>query len=77
MSKQKRVHYVNAPELVPQQELLSHADLRTLGVPYSREHIWRLIKNGRFPKPVKFGRANSRCFFRRSEIQKWINRTAA
>jgi prophage regulatory protein len=74
--KKKRVHYINPPELVPAQELLSHADLRTLGIPYSREHIWRLIKDGKFPKPIKFGRANSRVFFQRSEIEKWINRAA-
>ena len=59
--------------IVPQQELLGFADLKTIGIPYARETIWRKIKAGKFPKPVKFGDGpNCRCFFRRTEIQKWI-----
>ena len=72
----ERFHHLNPPELVKHQELLSFADLKLVGVPYSREHIWRLVRDGKFPKPVKFGGANSRCFFRRSEIQEWIERAA-
>ena len=64
---------VPSPELVWQQELLCLADLKTIGIPYRRETIWRKIKAGDFPKPVKFGTGpNCRCFFRRSEIQEWI-----
>lgn len=64
-----------SPELVWKQELLCFADLRTIGIPYARETIWRKIKAGEFPKPVKFGSGpNCRCFFRRSEIQEWIER---
>jgi Prophage CP4-57 regulatory protein (AlpA) len=76
MKRKKRENYVNPPELVPQQELLGFLDLRTIGIPYRRETIWRLVRDGKFPKPIKFGGANSRCFFRRSEIQDWINRAA-
>lgn len=76
--KQRRFHHVNPPELVSQQELLGFADLKTIGIPYSREHIWRLIKAKKFPPPVKFGDgANCRCFFPRSEISKWIERKRA
>jgi prophage regulatory protein len=32
---------------------LTYADLKDKGVDYSKEHLWRLIKAGRFPKPVK------------------------
>ena len=28
-------------------------DLPSKGVIYSRPHLWRLIKAGRFPKPIK------------------------
>jgi len=37
-------------------KLLSYEDLRALGIPYSKTHIWRLIQQGQFPKPVKMGR---------------------
>jgi len=36
--------------------LLPFEDLkRKKGIPYTRAHIWRLIKLGIFPKPVKMG----------------------
>ena len=33
--------------------ILRFDDLASKGVKYSRPHLWRLIKAGRFPKPVK------------------------
>ena len=34
--------------------LLIFEDLKTLkGIPFSRQHIHRLVKTGRFPKPFK------------------------
>lgn len=35
--------------------LLDYEDLRQRGIKYSRPQIWRLIKAGRFPKPIKLG----------------------
>jgi prophage regulatory protein len=35
--------------------LLDYDDLAAKGIRYSRCHFWRLIKAGRFPKPVKLG----------------------
>jgi prophage regulatory protein len=35
--------------------LLDYDDLAAKGIRYSRCHLWRLIKAGRFPKPVKLG----------------------
>jgi prophage regulatory protein len=35
--------------------MLNHADLRDRGIPYSRQHIHRLIRRGLFPRPVKLG----------------------
>ena len=32
---------------------LVYSDLKEKGISYSKEHLWRLIKAGRFPKPVK------------------------
>jgi prophage regulatory protein len=75
--KKRRTIYINPPALVGNQDLLGFADLRTLGVPYSRQHIWRLIAAGKFPRPIKFGSGpNCRCLFSRAEIQKWIERIA-
>ena len=34
--------------------LVDWKTLKTLGWPYSRTHTWRMIKAGRFPKPIKF-----------------------
>lgn len=33
--------------------LLSLDDLRARGIRYSRVHIWRLVRDGKFPKPVR------------------------
>jgi prophage regulatory protein len=33
--------------------LLQYRDLKAKGVDYSKIHVWRLIKAGRFPKPFK------------------------
>jgi prophage regulatory protein len=32
---------------------LSYDDLKSKGIAYSKCHLWRLIKAGRFPRPVK------------------------
>lgn len=36
-------------------KLLTYDDLATRGVQFSRCHLWRLTKAGKFPKPVKIG----------------------
>ena len=35
--------------------LISHEDLRGKGIPYSKPHLWRLEKAGKFPKRVPIG----------------------
>ena len=39
----------------------------------NRVTIWKLIRKGEFPKPLKIGRAVR---FRESEIQQWIEQIA-
>jgi prophage regulatory protein len=34
---------------------LNEADLKARGIKFSRQHRHRLIRQGRFPKPVKIG----------------------
>jgi predicted DNA-binding transcriptional regulator AlpA len=40
------------------------------GIPYSRQHLWRLQGSGEFPRAVKLGRC--RVAFGISEIEEWI-----
>ena len=52
-------------------KLCSVKELRTVyGIPYSRQHIWRLIGANRFPHAVKLGQC--RVAFRCTEIEDWI-----
>jgi len=34
-------------------KLLGYQDLRDRGIPYSRPHLWRLVRAGKFPTPIK------------------------
>jgi prophage regulatory protein len=51
------------------ERLISWAEVEA-AVPYSRVHIWRLIRNGEFPAPVNLG--PRRVAFRESELAKWL-----
>ena len=52
---------------------LDYDGLAPLGVPHSRQHLWKLIKGGKFPRPVKLGVENrGRNYWRRSTIETWI-----
>jgi predicted DNA-binding transcriptional regulator AlpA len=35
------------------QRFLSYAELAPKGIKYSKPHLWRLIKEKRFPAPIK------------------------
>jgi prophage regulatory protein len=51
--------------------LLSYDELRPQkGIPYSKVHIWRLEREGKFPKRVPFG--ESRHGWVESEIDDWL-----
>jgi hypothetical protein len=53
--------------------LLGYDDLRNWGVAYSRTHLWRLIGEGRFPKPVALSPGQfARKAWRRGDIEQWI-----
>jgi len=51
--------------------ILSLNDLRERGILYSRVHIGRLVKAGRFPAPIKVGQ--NRIGWVESEIDEWLN----
>ena len=51
--------------------ILSFEDLRSeKGIPYSKVHLWRLERDGKFPKRVPLGQ--SRHGWLDSEIDEWI-----
>lgn len=55
--------------------LVSKKELKTLGIPYSFQHIARLEKAGQFPKRVQLGQ--SRVAWSYKEVCAWINERIA
>ena len=52
-------------------KLCSVTQLKTeFGIPYSRQHLWRLQGSGQFPRAVKLGQC--RVAFRVCDIEEWI-----
>ncbi len=52
-------------------KILSLEDLRERGILYSRVHIGRLVKAGKFPAPIKVGQ--NRIGWVEREIDEWLN----
>lgn len=49
------------------------SDLRKLGIPFTRQHIYRLQKQGEFPIPIKLGPGRfARNFWLGSEVMKFL-----
>jgi prophage regulatory protein len=57
------------------QVLIPYRDLRAKGVPYSKPHLWRLERAGKFPKRVPIG--PSRYAYLESEIDDYIRALVA
>jgi prophage regulatory protein len=52
-------------------KILSYADLRSeRGIQFSKVHLWRLERAGKFPKRVSLGKA--RHGWLETEIDEWI-----
>jgi prophage regulatory protein len=62
------------PEIARRQ-FLTFADLKARGIPFTRMHLRRLGRAGKFPRPVNLG-ANTVVWFA-SEIDAHIERLAA
>ena len=56
---------------MPHQVLIPYRELKSRGVPYSKPHLWRLERVGKFPKRVPIG--PSRYGYVESEIDAYIN----
>jgi prophage regulatory protein len=67
MERQMPVHNGASVRL----KILSLKDLRERGILYSRVHIYRLVKAGKFPAPIKVGQ--NRIGWVESEIDEWLN----
>jgi prophage regulatory protein len=51
--------------------ILSLSELKSKkGIPFSRQHVHRLVKLGRFPRPIKVGEATNGWL--ESEIDAWL-----
>ena len=58
--------------------LLSFPELKSAkGIPYSRAHTHRLIKAGRFPKPLKMGGPQGRNSWLEAEVDQYLERLIA
>jgi prophage regulatory protein len=52
-------------------KLLSFAELKSAkGIPFSRQHIHRLVSAGQFPQPIKLGLATNAWL--ENEIDAWL-----
>ena len=51
--------------------ILDITDLKpTKGISFSRPHIYRLVRDGKFPKPIHLGKA--RIGFVEAEVDDWL-----
>ena len=55
--------------------LLDHEGLRKKGIKYSKPHMWRLVKGGMFPAPIKLG--ENKNVWIETEIDKWLESCVA
>jgi prophage regulatory protein len=57
-------------------KLLSMDELKSVkGISYSRPHLFRLIKSGHFPTPIKIG--ENRNAWTEEEIDAWVTKRIA
>lgn len=60
------------------KEVVNWKGIKSLGIPYSRAHIWRLMEAGEFPKAFKLGpHPNSPPVWWLSEIIAWLELKAS
>lgn len=50
--------------------LLAFPDLKAKGIPFTRQHLHRLIQRGCFPPPLKLGVGTNRWI--EDEIDQWL-----
>jgi prophage regulatory protein len=60
-----------APARSRPRRLLSYDDLRERGIKLSKLQLWRMARDGKFPKPVKL--SHSRNAWVEAEVDKWLD----
>ena len=58
------------PEISMAQRLIPYEALKTKCIPYSKPHLWRLERAGKFPKRVPIGAG--RYAYVEAEVDEWI-----
>ena len=53
---------------------LDHDDLKAKGIPQGKVQIWRMVKAGKFPTPIKIGHRNA---WLEHEIESYLAKLAA
>jgi prophage regulatory protein len=51
-------------------KFIGYRDFKSKGIPWSRMHVFRKIRQGQFPKPVKLGAQTNA--WPESEIDQWL-----
>jgi len=72
---QETVETRSAPNKQRGRRLLSYDDLRARGIPFSKIHLWRLAREGKFPAPVKL--SHSRNAWVEEEVEHWLEQMVA
>lgn len=61
-----------------EQQVVDWKGLKAIGIPYSRAHIWREMRAGRFPQAFKLGKhRNSHPVWWLYEILDWLTAHAS
>jgi predicted DNA-binding transcriptional regulator AlpA len=56
-----------------EKQVVNWKALKALGIPYSRAHVWRLMRQGLFPRCFKLGAySNSPPVWWLHEIAEWL-----
>jgi predicted DNA-binding transcriptional regulator AlpA len=59
------------------KEVANFRAIKALGIPYSRTHLFRLVKSGDFPRPFKVGsHRNSPPVWWLHEVIQWLEAKA-
>lgn len=64
----------DAPAPLSTIRIITKKQLREI-VPYSHQHIWRLEREGKFPRRVKLGAKRVGWLY--SDIEKWVHERMA
>jgi len=51
--------------------LVRFKELRTI-IPLSRTTIWRMVRSGAFPKPLRLTQNSMACAWHRRDVEEWI-----